>query len=130
VKRTRRGAFHAPYARFVPIAVGFLFFSAHIRAEENKPLSPQTAVELQKQVQTLFRARCIKCHGGEKPKAKLNLASFDGLANGGKSGLAVLPGQVDRSRLWQMIQQEKMPPKEPLPDLERGRVRRWIESGA
>jgi hypothetical protein len=107
-----------------------LFFSAHIRAEENKPLSPQTAVELQKQVQTLFRARCIKCHGGEKPKAKLNLASFDGLANGGKSGLAVLPGQVDRSRLWQMIQQEKMPPKEPLPESERGIVRRWIESGA
>jgi mono/diheme cytochrome c family protein len=110
--------------------VGLLFFSATVRAEDKKPLPPQESAGLQKDIQALFRSRCIKCHGGEKPKAKLNLSNFESMARGGKSGLVIFPGQIDRSRLWQMIQQEKMPPKEPLPESERGIVRRWIETGA
>jgi hypothetical protein len=110
--------------------VGLLFFSAAARAEDKKPLPPQESAGLQKDIQALFRSRCIKCHGGEKPKAKLNLSNLEGMARGSKSGLVVFPGQIDKSRLWQMIQQEKMPPKEPLPQSERGIVRRWIETGA
>jgi hypothetical protein len=115
---------------FVSIAMVLLFSSAEVRAEDKKPLPPKKSAELQRQVQALFHSRCLKCHAGEKPKAKLNLSSFDGLAKGSKSGLILFPGQLDKSRLWQMIQQEKMPPKQPLTDSEKTIVRRWIESGA
>src|SRR5207248_4271104 len=34
------------------------------------------------------------------------------------------------SRMWQMILQDKMPPKKPLTETERQVVKRWIEAGS
>jgi Protein of unknown function (DUF1553)/Protein of unknown function (DUF1549)/Planctomycete cytochrome C len=102
-------------------------------AEENKALPTQEAaqsIQLQQEVQALFRSRCLECHAGPKPKGKLNLSSFEGVARGSSSGLVVVPRQLDKSRMWQMILQDKMPPKKPLTKSERGIVRRWIEAGS
>src|SRR5439155_5072570 len=86
--------------------------------------------QLQKEVQAFFQSRCIECHAGQKPKAKLDLSNFEGVVRGSSSGPVVLPGQPDKSRIWQMIQQNKMPPKKPLTEAERRLVHRWIETGS
>jgi hypothetical protein len=100
------------------------------RAEEKKSPVPQKSTKVQQEIQALFSSRCVECHSGQKPKAKLNLSSFDGVARGSSSGPVVAPGQLDKSRIWQLIQQDKMPPKKPLTDTERQIVRRWIEAGS
>src|SRR5438067_3407363 len=81
-------------------------------------------------VRALFHKRCVECHGGKERKASLDLTTSEGIARGGRRGAIVSPGKPDGSRLWQMIQKERMPPGEPLPDAERRIVRRWIEDGA
>jgi hypothetical protein len=85
---------------------------------------------LSKEVVALLQARCVKCHGTDNPKAQLNLSALDGIRRGGKRGPVVQPGKPDASRLWQLVQQERMPPREPLPAGERDLLRRWIEQGA
>src|SRR3712207_7164629 len=47
----------------------------------------------------VFRAHCARCHGGAKPKAKLDLQSLDGLARGGSSGPVVVRSEEHTSEL-------------------------------
>jgi hypothetical protein len=82
------------------------------------------------EVAALLRDRCVKCHSGEKPKAGLDLTSLESLARGGKRGRVVVAGKPDESTLWQVINKEKMPPKEPLPEAERALLKRWIAQGS
>src|SRR5262245_51415439 len=46
---------------------------------------------LDRDIRPLLKARCIKCHGPNKPKGELNLASPRAMARGGSSGPAVEP---------------------------------------
>jgi hypothetical protein len=104
--------------------------SPEVRAEEKKATPSAELTQLKKEVQAVFQSRCIECHAGQKPKAKLDLSTFEGVARGGSSGPVILAGQPDKSRMWQMIQQDKMPPKKPLAESERRLVHRWIEAGS
>jgi hypothetical protein len=101
-----------------------------ISAQDKESVPTKATASLQQDVLALFQARCIKCHGPEQQKAKLNLASLDNLARGSRNGAVVSPGKPADSLLWQMIDEDKMPPKQPLPASERTLVRRWIEKGA
>ena len=91
-----------------------------------------TKLTLDRDVQPLLKARCIKCHGPNKPKGKLNLSGPRSLARGGESGPAVEPGSPDDSALWDKVSSGEMPPKpeEPLSTDEKALIRRWIEQGA
>jgi len=89
---------------------------------------PEPALDVKKEVVALLQARCVKCHGGEKPQAGLDLASLEAVNRANRS--VVVPGKLDASPLWQAIQQERMPPGEPLAGPERALLRRWIEQGA
>src|SRR5437016_4103775 len=85
------------------------------RAEEKKP-PPSDAAGLPKEVRTIFEARCVKCHGGDEPKAKLNLSNSEGISRGGRRGSVVTAGKPAESMLWKLIHDDKMPPKLPLPE--------------
>ncbi len=78
----------------------------------------------------LLRERCGRCHGQYRRLARLNLSSAEGLARGGESGPALVPGDVASSLLWQRIEAEDMPPGEPLAASERELIRGWIAAGA
>src|SRR5262245_42427256 len=80
-------------------------------------------------VRAVFQKRCIECHSGKERKAGLDLTTPEGIARGGRRGAIVAPRKPDASRLWQMIQKERMPPEEPLPEPERRILRQWIEAG-
>jgi cytochrome c553 len=103
---------------------------AALRSAAEDKKEPTAAADLSKEVVALFQARCVKCHGAEQPKSKLNLTSLDGLSRGSKRGPVVVAGKLADSPLWHVIDGEKMPPKQPLPEAERAVLRRWIEQGA
>jgi hypothetical protein len=109
---------------------GFLLLQAPLLGDNPRPSSEKNIPQLTRDVLSLFQARCVRCHGGDKPKAKLNLTSLEGIGRGGKSGPVVSPGKPQDSLLWQLVQEDEMPPKKPLAAAERALLRRWIEQGA
>ncbi len=87
-----------------------------------------------KHVRAILTERCLKCHGGEKTRADLDLATREGLLKGGDNGPAVVPYSAKRSRLYQLIthkQEPHMPAKEAkLPDAQIAQIAAWIDLGA
>jgi hypothetical protein len=87
--------------------------------------------EFEKDVLPVLTARCLKCHGGDKPKAKLDLRTRAGMLQGGESGPALVPGSSAKSLVFEMIRKGEMPPKsDRLPAEEVALLRAWIDGGA
>lgn len=69
-------------------------------------------VSFTKQIAPSIVNLCIGCHGGNNPRASLNLTNFEGMMRGGESGRVIVPGNLDASRLWQLVgagEQPRMP---------------------
>lgn len=81
----------------------------------------------------IFESRCVRCHGGEKPKGGLSLISARQLQKGGESGPVVVPGKPDESSLVDYVSGDKPEmPKDgkPLSADEVAAIRKWIQDGA
>jgi cytochrome c553 len=95
---------------------------------------PLRAVDFTAQVQPIFKANCVRCHGPDQQKNQLRLDSRTLALQGGVSGRVILPGNAKESLLIRrLLGQEKprMPFKEaPLPESEIALIRAWIDSGA
>src|SRR5690349_16381714 len=63
-----------------------------------------TVPNFENDVRPLLKQRCVKCHGSLKQEGKLNLGSPAGIARGGEHGAAIVPGDLAKSRLWQLIE--------------------------
>jgi len=70
------------------------------------------------------------CHSGKKPKGGLDLSRRNSAFKGGESGKAILPGKPVESLLWQRIDDDEMPPKNPLSQKEKTILKKWIAEGA
>jgi hypothetical protein len=81
-------------------------------------------------VAPILARRCLDCHSGSDPKGKLDLSMRARALAGGKSGPAIVPGQLDESPLWERVDADEMPPKSPLPAAEKAMLRDWIAAGA
>jgi hypothetical protein len=93
-------------------------------------------------IKPIFDQSCVKCHSGEKPKAKLRLDSLDGALKGGRDGKVIVPGDITKSPLVLRIahltndQDLWMPPLDnkanirPLTPEQIGLIRAWIDQGA
>jgi len=88
------------------------------------------AADMPPAVASLFKARCVKCHGPIAPKAGLDLSTSTGVARGGETGRAVAGGAPDQSLLWLRVQAGEMPPTDALSEMEKGTLRKWILEGA
>ena len=88
----------------------------------------------QKEIASLMKEHCVKCHGGEKTKADLDLVTREGLLKGGADGLAVVPFSAAESKVMKMLRHEEephMPEKKPrLPDAAIAKFGEWIDLGA
>jgi mono/diheme cytochrome c family protein len=104
--------------------------STLLRAQESAQ-SAADAARHENEILTILRSKCVRCHGGEAPKAELDLSSTNGLFRGGESGAVVVPGKPGESLLYEKVRDGEMPPekKDPLTDKELEALRRWIESG-
>jgi mono/diheme cytochrome c family protein len=105
------------------------------------PSSDKKGVTYASDIKPIFDNSCIKCHGPEKPKAKLRLDSLEGALKGGEDGKVIEPGKSAESVLVHNIahigdEDDYMPPpnnKAHIPPLTKeqiGLVRAWIDQGA
>jgi hypothetical protein len=81
-------------------------------------------------VAPLLSERCLDCHTGDKPKGGLDLSRRQTTLAGGDEGEVIVPGAPDKSRLWEYVRDDKMPPKKPLSAAEKVILKAWIASGA
>jgi hypothetical protein len=100
------------------------------RAFPADPAGPAAPV-LERDALSLLAARCVKCHGGAKPKAKLDLRTPARILQGGESGPAVVPGAADKSLLFELVKKGEMPPAKAgkLNTWEGALLKSWIEHG-
>jgi len=90
--------------------------------------------EFQKEVRSILSENCVGCHGGEKTKGGLNLATREGLLKGGTEGAVVVPFKASESRLLKLVRHEEephMPEKKPA--LSGAAIKAlvdWIDHGA
>jgi hypothetical protein len=105
------------------------------------PPSDQKGVTYEKDIKSILDKSCVKCHSGEKPKAKLHLDSLPGALKGGADGKVIEPGNSAESMLVINVahlgdRDDWMPPpnnKANIPPLAKeqiGLIRAWIDQGA
>ena len=87
------------------------------------------------EVQHIFRAKCIACHGSAQQIGGLRLDAREPAMAGGYSGPVILPGNSSKSKLVDRITGAPgvmaMPPSGPrLTAAEIATVRDWIDKGA
>jgi hypothetical protein len=82
-------------------------------------------------------ARCVVCHGEDKSKGGLQLDTYELTMRGGQDGPVVVPGQPEKSILFQRItlptDHKKFMPSEGKPPLkpeEIAWIKAWIQQGA
>jgi Planctomycete cytochrome C len=105
------------------------------------PVSSQQGVTYAKDIKPILEKSCVKCHSGEKAKAKLHLDSLEGAIKGGKEGPDIIPGKSGQSPLVYAVahvgdEDDFMPPPKnkanigPLMPQQVGLIRAWIDQGA
>lgn len=126
------------------IGIAFIVFAKLSLADE-----AADHVFFEAKVRPLLVAKCLECHGSEKPKAGLRLDSRASLLTGGESGPAVVivksdgpddpshlfgrtVGKPDESLLIDVISYRntvQMPPKAKLSDVEIAILTEWVRRG-
>ncbi len=90
-------------------------------------------VSFSAQIQPILAERCGMCHKPDGGQAQLSLVDWAGIAKGGESGPAIVPGRPDESLLMRKIggAQPAMPAVgAPLDAARVELIRRWIAEGA
>ena len=125
------------------LAVTFgLAFIAAADTAQLPPASTKTGVTYAADIKPVFDQSCVKCHSGDKPKAKLKLDSLENALKGSKDGKVVIPGNSAKSPLVLNVaylasdKDSWMPPPHnkanigPLTPEQIGLIRAWIDQGA
>jgi len=117
------------------ILTGIVIASASIAsAQEQKPAGTMEKITYTDHVLPILKAKCGACHSADSAKGGLIVDTYTALMAGGASGEVVVGGDIDGSRLYELITHQaepKMPPKEPkLPDDQLAIFKKWIEGGA
>jgi WD40 repeat protein len=86
-------------------------------------------------VEPIIIKRCTVCHSGSVKEGRLDLASYEVLMKGGKSGEPIKPGKSQDSIMYKAVQRvlkRPMPPRgeEPCTAQEVAMIKLWIDQGA
>lgn len=127
----------------VAIASATLVAQAETKIDKSKlpPAADKKGVTFAADIKPIFEKACVKCHGSEKPKAKLRLDNLEGALKGGENGKVIEAGKSADSVLvhnvaWLGEEDYFMPPKgnkagiAQLTKEEVGLIRAWIDQGA
>ena len=105
-------------------------------AHAAEPAGAEGLRYFREKIEPVLVSECYQCHSSraEKVKGGLRLDSRAAMLQGGDTGPAVVPGEVDESLLVLAIRHEdglEMPPKKPkLPDAAIADFATWVEMGA
>jgi hypothetical protein len=98
-----------------------------------RPTGNET-VSFTKDIAPFMVERCLRCHSGNDPKGGLSLETFETLLAGGKTGVEIVPGDLDKSRLWDLVGKQrpfKMPPGDAfIKRVHWNSLQTWILEGA
>ena len=106
------------------------------------PAATKTDVTYAADIKTIFETSCVKCHSGDRAKARLHMDSLAGVLKGTKDGKIVTPGDSAKSWIVTAIAHQTkdqdgwMPPLKnkagikPLTPEQIGLIRAWIDQGA
>jgi uncharacterized membrane protein len=116
---------------------GYLTEHAPAILRPRKPVLASPGSVYAVEIQPIFDAKCVSCHGTQKVKGRLRLDSLDRLMRGGQDGAAVIPGEAKNSLLFQRITlpagDKKYMPSDGKPALTPGEIQMikgWIDEGA
>lgn len=98
------------------------------------PAAVAAPVDFTRDIQPIFAAHCLQCHGPEKHKGGLRLDHSASLQQGGDTGAAIVAGNAIDSKLFRLIagleKDSVMPPEgPPLATAQIALLRAWIEQG-
>jgi uncharacterized membrane protein len=106
------------------------------------PASTKQGVTYAADIKSIFDNSCVKCHSGDKPKARLKLDSLESALKGSKDGKVITPGDSAKSLMVKCVAHTTadhdswMPPAHnkanigPLTPEQIGLIRAWIDQGA
>ena len=82
------------------------------------PPSTQKGVTYAKDIEPIFKANCVDCHGAMRPRNNLRLDSLEAALKGGQDGAVIVAGKSEKSDLvinitWEANPEHPMPPKPP-----------------
>jgi len=97
------------------VAAGLSTTAAEVDWSKLPPASTNGNVTFANDIQPLFKASCVRCHGTERPRAQLRLDTLEGVLKGTKRGVILTAGDSANSLLVKAISQldpeTAMPPK-------------------
>ena len=115
-------------------------FSSTVKLFSDESLNNQDKILFfEERIRPVLAQKCFACHSEEadengKLKAGLYLDSAKGLINGGDSGSAIVPGDLNMSKIYEAIlykdEDMAMPPKGKLPNHQIKDFEKWILMGA
>ena len=115
---------------------------ATVAAAPLPPAATKTGVTYATDIKPILDQSCVKCHSGEKPKARLKLATLEGVLKGSKDGKILTAGDSANSFIVKSVAHVTddhdawMPPLHnkanigPLTPEQIGLIRGWIDQGA
>ena len=131
----------AKFAGFGLLGFTIAALAAEVDVSKLPPASTQKDVTYAKDIKPILEKSCVKCHGTEKPKAKLRLDSLEAALKGSENGKVIESGNSAKSVLVHNVgrigdEDNWMPPKDnkakipPLTPEQVGLIRAWIDQGA
>ena len=123
------------------IAACSVAHGAEVDVSKLPPPATKSGITFAKDIKPILDRSCVKCHGAERPKARLRLDSLDAVLKGSENGKVVRPGESAKSLMVLSVarvidEDEWMPPPDnkfdikPLSATEIGLIRAWIDQGA
>src|SRR6266568_1659539 len=67
------------------------------------PAATKAGVTYATDMKPIFDASCVKCHSGDRPKARLKMDTLEGVLKGTKEGKIVTPGDSANSMMVKSI---------------------------
>jgi hypothetical protein len=87
--------------------------AAEVDLKKLPPPAERKGLTYQTDVRPVFEASCVRCHGGEKPKAGLRLDTLAGVLQGSKDGKVITSGNSEKSQL--VIAVARLDPETAMP---------------
>jgi len=125
----------------IALGISSAAFAADADISKLPPASTKTGVTYATDIKPILDASCIKCHGAQKPKAKLRLDNLEGVSKGSENGKVIEPGNSAKSVVVLNVahlgdEDDFMPPPKNKMGLKQltpeqvGLIRAWIDQGA